>query len=293
MTAPLTVSLDRLDTATRALQRSVLAGVPARFLVAADRSADVVVVAGGSAGWPAGVARAVDEGARGVVVVGPALVDPHAVRELDAAVSGRCAVAVDSPYATDAAWTAARVDVAADVAGAAVVDSQATVPEGAWAGGPAGEAPAAPQEPLRVALLAQVAVVRPLVGLLDGLRVVHRSPRQYVLVARTSGARVTLSGTASAAAHRALTLDVVGPVRRWQARFDDTAPAIPTVVTAHDAAGARTRPLVWESGRRVTWLRLHDALAGTGSVACSLRDLADDLSVVAPLLHDAVPAAER
>jgi hypothetical protein len=293
MTAPLSVSLDRLDTAAEALQRSVLASVPGRFCVASDRPSDVVVVPGGKPQWPADVARAVDEGARGVVVVGPAHADPHEVRELAAAVGKRCAVAVESPFATDAGWTAIRDDVAADVSGAAVVDSQVTVPEGASAGGPAGESGAGLPPPLRVALLAQLAVVRPLVGRLDGLRVLHVSPRQYVLVARTSGARVVLSGTMSAAGRRTLSLDVVGPVRRWQARFDDTAPAIPTVVTSHDATGARTGRLVWESGRRVTWLRLHDALAGTGSVAYSLGDLADHVAVAAPLLHDPVPAVER
>jgi hypothetical protein len=51
------------------------------------------------------------------------------------------------------------------------------------------------------------------------------------------------------------------------------------VVTLHDESGTRTRPLVYESGRRVGWLKLRKAMDGAGEVAYSLDQLADDLDV--------------
>jgi hypothetical protein len=95
---------------------------------------------------------------------------------------------------------------------------------------------------------------------------------------------VTLTGVTSAGS-AALAIDVVAASRRWQIRFDDTAPALPTEITMHDETGAHTRPLVYESGRRVTWQRLHQALTGNGTVGYPLDQLADDLEVARRVLR--------
>jgi hypothetical protein len=276
MTAPaespvLTVSLDSCDAAASARQRSVLASVPRRFLLAegeaSDRTADVVVLSGQDPDWPDTVVRVVDDGARGVLVVDPGLADPERVRRLSGAVAGRAVVAVESVYAGDRTWTAARGEVAADAATASIVDSLASVPADSAV------------EPLVSALVSQLAVVRPLVGSLGGLRLLHRGAREYLLAAPTAGPRVTLAGVASAAGREGLTLDVVAPARRWEVRFDETALGSPAQVTAYDETGARTRPLVHESGRRMTWQRLHEALTGDGAGSYGLDDLADDLEL--------------
>jgi hypothetical protein len=202
-----------------------------------------------------------------VLVVRPGLVDPDRVRALRGAVAGRAVVAVDTPYATDRTWAAAGNEVADDAAAASIVDSVVSVAHGQ------------PDDGLVGALLDQLAVVRPLVNLAGGLRLVHRGAETYVLVAQTSGPRVTLTGVTSAAGRAALALDVVAPSRRWQIRFDDTALARPTEVTVHDGTGAHTRPLTYESGRRMTWQRLYQALSGTGAVGYSLDHLADVLEL--------------
>jgi hypothetical protein len=264
MTA-LRVALDPAD----GVRGAVLASVPGRFVVAGNGTADVAVVSGRSPGWPTDVARAVDGGVRGVLVVRPALVGAGAVRDLARAVAGRAVVAVDTAYAADPTWTAARDEVAGDAAAASIVDSVVSVPDGDPVG----------------ALLDQLAVVRAAAGPFDAPRLVHRGDRAYVLVARTPGPRVTLAGVTSAAGRAALALDVVAPARRWQVRFDDAALARPTEVTVHDETGAHTRPLVYESGRRVTWQRLHRALTGDGEVSYGLDQLAEDLSLAVHLME--------
>jgi hypothetical protein len=270
MTAPtvLSVTLDVRDATSSATQRSILASVPGHFRITENPGADVVVVSGRNSGWPDGVVRVIHDGARGVLVVRPGLIDPDRVRELSDAVAGRAVVAVDTPYATDRTWTAVENDVAVDAVGASIVDSVVSVP-----GGTQGD-------DLVGALLDQLAVVRPLVSLVDRLRLAHRGEGNYVLAAQARGPRVTLTGVTSAAGRAALALDVVAPSRRWQVRFDDTALARPTEITLHDETGAHTRPLTYESGRRVTWQRLHEALTENGEVGYSLDHLADDLELV-------------
>ena len=60
-----------------------------------------------------------------------------------------------------------------------------------------------------------------------------------------------------------------------QVRFADTAVASPAEMTRHEATGAQSLPLLFESGRRVTWQRLHQALTGDGHLGHSLDQLAE------------------
>jgi hypothetical protein len=274
MTSPaaLTVALDTRDATSSARQRSVLASLPRRFVIAAEEPADVVVVSGLVANWPDEVIRAVDSGARGVLVVDPGPADPDRVRDAADAAAGRAIVAVETAYATDRTWMAARQEVAADARTASIVDSVVEVPA---------DRPGA----ARVnALVDQLAVVRPLLGSLDALRLLDRSERRYLLGAPVGGVRVMLAGVASAIGREALSLDVVAAERRWQIRFDETALGRPTDVTVYDRTGARSHPLLYESGRRVAWQRLHDALTGDGAVGYDLNDLSSDLRLARRLL---------
>ena len=274
MTAPtaLRVTLDTTDADSVTVHRTVLASVPRRFLVTEDGTAEVVVVSGRNPEWPERVIRVVDTGARGVMVVRPGLADPEQIRDVVGAVAGRAVVAVDAPYAADPTWTAAQPDVAADAVGAAIVDSLVSMAAGQAAD-------------IVEALVGQLAVVRPLVESLDEVRLVHRDERAYVLSAHTRGPTATLSGATSAGGHAALTVDVVSAQRRWQIRFDDTAPAGPTEVTRYDDTGAQTWPFVYESGRRVTWQRLYQAVTGGGAVAYSLDQLAKDVELARRVLQ--------
>ena len=251
----------------------MLASVPGRFLLAGTGPAEVVVVSGDRPDWPAAVAAAVRDGATGVLLAQPGLADPEEVRRLSAAVAGHAAVAVDTRYANDRTWQSALGDVGGDAGTASILDCVVSVQGEGSAGALAG------------ALLDQLAVVRPLLGPLDELRPVYRRGRGYVLVAQTPGPRVTLTGISSAVGGGALALDVVAPAYRWQVRFHDAALARPTEVTRYDETGAHTRALVYESGRRATWLRLHEALRGHGEVGYRLDDLADDLALARRVLR--------
>ena len=249
-----------LDTESDAAQRAVLASVPRLFRISDDDEApDVRVVSGRGSNWPDELARAVTDGAKAVVVASPTTVEPSRVRALARAVAGRSVVAVDTPYATNRTWEAAKEKVAADAETASIVDSLVT----AEAGG------------LATALLDQLAVVRPLFSPTGAVRVLHRGEHAYALTFPTTGPRVTLSGAVSPAGHTGLTLNVVGPTRRWQVRFADTAVASPAEMTRHEATGAQSLPLLFESGRRVTWQSLHQALTGDGRIGYSLDQLAE------------------
>jgi hypothetical protein len=271
--SPFTVSLDRADPTSSALQRSVLASVPGRFLLAEGGPADVVVVSGQDPEWPDYLARAVDDGARGALVVDPGVADLERVRRLSGAVAGRAVVAVEAVYADDRTWGSARDEVAATATTASIVDSLVSVPRDSTGGA------------LLRALVGQLAVVRPLVGSLAQLRLLHRGDQEYVLAAPFSGTRVTLAGVVSAAGRAGLTLDVVAPDRRWEIRFDETALGSPTKITAHDETGTHTRPLVHESGRRMTWQRLYQALTSARDVGYGLNDLATDLELAGRVLR--------
>ena len=249
-----------LDTESDAAQRAVLASVPRLFRISDDDEApDVVVVSGRGSNWPDEVARAVGDGAKAVVVARPAVVEPGRVRDLARAVAGRAVVAVDTPYATNRTWGTVSEEVVADAETASVVDSLVTADLGG----------------LATALLDQLALVRPLFSPTGAVRVLHHGERAYALTFPTGGPRVTLSGAVSPAGHTGLTLDVVGPARRWQVRFADTAVASPAEVTRHEATGAQSLPLLFESGHRVTWQRLHQALNGDGQIGYSLEQLAE------------------
>ena len=258
----LRVSLDPRDAAGH---RTVLAGLPGRFVVAGHGPAEVTVVCGRDPGWPDDVARAVRDGASGVLLTRPELVAADRVRALAATVAGRAAVAVDTPFANDRTWTEFREEIAADASRASIVDSMVSTVDG----------------DLAAALVDQLATVAGLVNL-AGLRLVHRTAAGYLATAGLGGPVVTLAGVT---ANPGLAIDVVAADRRWHVRFDGTAPAMPTEVTLHDRTGAHTRPLIHESGHRAAWERLYQAVTGTGTVGWSLDSLADTLAIAGTLVN--------
>jgi hypothetical protein len=260
----------KLDPCAAALHRSVLAGLPGRFVVADHGPAEVTVVSGRNPEWPDDVARAVHDGVRGVLLTRPGLVDADRVHALSAAVAGRAVVAVDTPYANDRSWAATRREVAADAGRASIVDSVVSVVGG----------------DLVAALIDQLTAVA---GLVDtaGLRLLHHTASGYLAATGSDGPSVTLAGVAGVAGPD-LSIDVVAVERRWQVRFDGTAPAAPTEVTLHDRTGAHTSPLTYQSGHRAAWDRLHQAITGAATVDWSLDSLADTLAVAGRLLGGSV-----
>ena len=266
----LTVALDATDSAA-ALHRAVLASLPRRFLITGKRvgeCADIVVVSGQEPSWMDRVGLAVDAGAKGILLTAPTAVDPAQVRSL---VTGGL-VAVDIRFAPDPGWAAAVSDIAVDTRSASLIDSVVTVED-------------ATESSLFAGLVEQVALVRSLFGSFDYLGCIHRTNRQHALVGHSGGAAVSLTAVASETPGSTLRMDVVSAARRWQAHFDDTALARPTEITLYDGNGALSRPLLYASGRRSTWMQLHAAITEQASIPYSLEDLATDLEIVKKALN--------
>jgi hypothetical protein len=56
-------------------------------------------------------------------------------------------------------------------------------------------------------------------------------------------------------------------------------------ITLYDGNGALSRPLLYASGRRATWMQLHAAVTEQASIPYSLENLATDLEIVKKALN--------
>jgi hypothetical protein len=268
----LTVALDPADAAASRLHGTVLASLPARFRAAPGSAADVVLVSGDQAGWLARARSAVGSGARAIVLTGTLALTADRVRQLarEASDAGLTVVA-DSAYAADPGWVASVPLLAADLAGAAVLDSVITRPE---PGSPDGRAAA-----LRSALTGQLALIRSLLTGLGELKPVHVSGRDYIIAGVEQDIAVTLAGTVSGAGTHRLDLDLAGSGRHWQASFAADALAFPARISASDADGELVLPPVYQSAHRAVWASLHAALGQETAVRYAADELAGDLAL--------------
>jgi hypothetical protein len=269
--SPLRVGMPPNDLGDRT--RGVLGTIPDMAVPSdtgpgdANNEAEVVVISGSDQNWARTAAEAVAAGASAVVVADPR---PTAPAELDrlavAAEIHHTTVAIDTAFATDPAWIAARDAVAKSAAGAQVIDSVVSVPPG--------------EDGLASALLAQLAVVRPLLGPDVELAVSALAPDHFVLTGAQGETAITLAGIASGSVDEAgMTLDVVGVEEHWQVTFSEAGPARPTAIVRRDSAGQHVNRPRYESGRRASWRAVHGALKGDGGVAYGLIDLQDDLTL--------------
>jgi hypothetical protein len=260
-TQVLTVALDPSDAAASRTHRTVLASLPTRFRAAAGGAADVLLVSGDVPGWDRRAHSAFGSGARAIMLTGTDAVSAEAVRSLgkEAEAAG-VLVAVDTDYAADPGWAAARPLLAADVAGSVVLDCIVTFP--------APDRGADAVALLRSALVQQLAVIRPLLADLPGpseLTAAHASGRSYVVAGLVQGIAVTLAGTASGTGDSSLRLDLAGSSRHWRAEFDADPLANPARISVDDSDGNRALPPVYESSHRAAWADLHSAVPGAGS----------------------------
>ena len=221
------------------------------------------------------VGLALDAGAKGILLATPTAVDPAQVRTL---ATGGLVVAVDIRFAPDPSWAAAVSDIAVDARSASLIDSVVTVED-------------ATESSLFAGLVEQMALVRSLLGSFDHLGCIHRTARQHALVGHSGGAAVSLTAVASQTPGSTLRMDVVSAARRWQAHFDHTALARPTEITLYDGNGALSRPLLYASGRRSTWMQLHAAITEQASIPYSLEDLATDLEIAKRALNEPAQAS--
>ncbi len=282
MTTPLlTVDLDPADPAVRPAHRAALATVPGRFRIAAGRPADVAVVSGRSADWPATVTAAIEAGSRAILLTRPEPADPAAVDAVvQLAARADVRVAVDTSYAGHRTWTAARPELRAGAAGATLLDSVVCVPANA-------------DRSLSAALLDQLAVVRPILEGTPSLQPVHRSSEHYVLQGSVGSLAVNLVGLVSADAAESLRVDLVAPGEHWRVRFGAPDDAAPVDVERFDESGGRSLPQTFQTSRRQIWVDLHATLTGTPSIGYPIADLAADSALAAELLDGHHPDVRR
>jgi hypothetical protein len=267
----LTVALDPQAAALSRRHQTVLASLPARFRVTADPAAQVLLVSGDQPGWQARADHAIASGVSAIMLSGSAAMTAADVTGLATAAAGASVLAaVDLAYAAARSWTDALPALAGDVPDSAVLDSLVTAP------------PPGPGQPglvaLRSALIEQLALARPLIGEPGALSPVHVGAHEYLLAGSPGDLAVTLAGSLSAATGHSLDLALVGAKRRWHVRFAADALAAPVTITAYDGDGERAWPLVYESGHRAGWLRLHGAVCRGEPLLHSAAHLAADLA---------------
>lgn len=243
----------------------VVASLPESFGPAAEAKADVVVVSG-QPGWTIEAATAIDEGARGIVVVNPA---PENTDSL-AAVAERSntAVVLDQRWASNPAMPAAEDAVRSLAGRAAMLDSVATAPAGTSTG-----------EVLADHLAAVVRVTGPL----DRLRVLHRGPQGYTATAvLANGAPVALQGILSDARPAALQLSMLVDDGGVSLTLPEPSAAWPARVKVTGPHGELLLPTLYESAHRATWRRLKEHLDAS-TVPSDLRLFAELIESVSTL----------
>jgi hypothetical protein len=175
-------------------------------------------------------------------------------------------VGVAIGYAAGRAWRQALPRIQADLPAAALLDSVVRCTND--------RATALPS-----ALVAQLAVVRSLVGPLARIQVVHGTQEQYVATAQVANLLLNLTGVASTWGANTLRIDLVGQQRRWWVQLNGDALARPGEIVRFDASGAHAEPPLYESPHRVSLIELHAALSEGSRLNYTLADLADDLEL--------------
>jgi len=232
----------------------------------------VRMVSGKDGDWVARLLAAVRNGARGVLLAAPGPADPDEVRDAARrATAAGTIVAVDAGYTADRTWRHALPAWQEHAPGAQLLDSVVTIDERS--------------STLFTALIDQLTVVRPIVGALEGLHLLHRSDDQYIASARADQLAITLTGVVSGLETSTLRVDLVGVDRRWSARFDGDALARPALVTRFDADGSTAPPLRYESPHRAAWLDLHAAITDGTPPPYTLEALATDLTIANQVLE--------
>jgi len=227
---------------------AAVAALPLSFRPAATGENAQVAAIAGAAGWTSEAIRAVDAGARGVVVIAPHAEDTSALSR--AAASVGAAVVLDHRWASNPGLVGAE-DAVRSVAGrTAMLDTVAT----SAAGGD-------PEQ-----LLAEhfAAVVR-LTGPLESVHVLHRGPHGYTVSARLANAApATLQGVLSDGRAAGVDFRLYTNDGGVSISVPEPSAAWPAEVRATAGQGEVLLPTLYETAHRGSWRRLKGHLdAGT------------------------------
>lgn len=240
---------------------TVIASLPISLARTAVSEAAGVAIAG-TTGWTRRAIDAIDSGARGIVVVGPAF---EPTTELDrVARSKRAPVVIDSPWASNPAVTTARTRVDAIDGELSFVDIVATVQDTGSFGSALAE--------LRL-------LAGKLLGRTHGLRTIEENRGSLLVAATRAGSDVpvtfhVLRAPVPEFAVRARVVAVEGDI---DLRIPDADTARPALVTTTDSTGSALAPTEFESSHRHSWRRLLEHLA-TGRPSDDLAEFAQAMT---------------
>lgn len=252
-----TVSSSRAAEEAGAVSLAV-ASLPASFgpapsgLVSAattSQAADVAVIAGES-GWTAEASRAIEAGARGVMVANPA---PEETRRLAAAADAAgAAVVLDHRWASNPALISAngepdaREALRSALGTAAMLDSMAV---------------SAPGTDLNRFLGQHLAALLALAGALDGVRLLRSDSTGYTLSGDLAGgAPFTAQGVLTAARPAGVDIRLYTKDGGVSVDVPDPGAAWPATVRATGPQGEVLLPTLFESAHRAAWRRLKGHL---------------------------------
>lgn len=210
----------------------------------------------GTPGWTSRAVKAIDNGARGIVIINPVAED---TRPLEGkVVAAQVPVVIDYPAASNTAVAEGAAEFLAAAPGAALFNALVSVRS-------------SPE--LQQAELDLVAVAERLVGPLKDLRTLRSSNLGFSIAATlpSNGAPATLSGTVSLATPYRIRATLITTDGAVEIQLPEPATARPAEVTVTGAGGMTLFPTVFESAHRSTWRRLH-RLVLAGELPADLAD---------------------
>jgi hypothetical protein len=220
--------------------------------------ADLVGIAGGR-DWVATAGKAIEAGARGVLVVDPAPADVSALR------GGTVPVVLDGRWTYNPAVLDSAPAFAARNDAQSLIEVRADVPLGS--------------DPERV-LLSQLALARTAVAPVVELSFDRWTARGWDARGRLeSGARVALAAIFTDALEPAASVRVIRAEDAVRLTVPDPATARPGHVVVSSPDGATLLVTKWESAHRVAWRTLH-GLVTSGQAGTDLAGLEHDVDLV-------------
>ena len=266
MTNQLTVTSSDAANRSGAVPQ-VIASLPVSLHPATESvergTADLVAV-DGAAGWPAEVEKAIDAGARGVLVVRPVPADVSSLVEK--------ANAANVPVVIDAMWTYNPAVQNSAGPFAELFDDRMLLEARTYA--------RTGSDWDRV-LLDQLSLIRAAVAPLRSFRFVRKSEHGYAALAVfANGARASITAVRTDSVPESANLRTVKAQHLVELEVPAPETAFPGRVHVAGPEGSNLLETKWETAHRAAWRHLH-GLATSGLTSSDLADFSEDVALAA------------
>jgi hypothetical protein len=223
-----------------------------------------LVAVDGAPGWPAEAEKAIDAGARGVLVVRPTPADVSSL--LEKADAANVPVVIDARWTYNPAVASSASSFAEVLDDRAMLEARVCVPTGSdWD---------------RV-LLDQLSLVRAAVSPVLGLRFVRRSEHGYAALADlASGARASITAVRTDAMPEGAILRIIKAEQMVELDVPAPQTAVPGHVRVSGPDGSTLLETQWETAHRAAWRHLH-RLAVSGLTSSDLAEFREDQATAA------------